>query len=845
MLSLLVLAAVQTALTHVSDRLPIIDPMRPVCEIRRDGFTLQYFTDKPCETRIQIRQDDVPIVAFGRKAPITWKTISGASGSWHRLRVDGLQAGKRYYYRIWNPGAEPTSREKNWGAGNGYEREYAVSTLSTKGKKTIIHIPVKVLLMPNVINVASAYPDNGAPAPEPAKLTKAEIDKIRTEYMVSSRYLWVNSGMRLWVDYQIFIDDRWQRWGPEPSTATGLYKGLPVSRSYAGKDYEDPGGGTHTIVDTTDPLRANNTPVVEAKSYSGQVEQAFPRRWNANAKRWEFYNSGGGTYGVDQFPQGIPGRSQFLGGGDTAWLATHEFHHDLESHGEFSLSNREDDRIVFNHPAPRHRTVSGNMVDEVIWSTNGRHGEHWDVMAYWDRTITDAQWLRMYFGETLSVVDRDEDGFPDDDARLPLDEKRFGSTASRESTNGEMSDLDLAMLSTWADTVLEPTWLKEEIDTRVPNPKKIDQDGDGVADSADPLPLYPYQPFIVPFSPSVDGSDGEWKDVPLAGRISKPKLEFTFKQSHDEAAYYAVFTLKGDWRRLDSIFDGEGQGVYSNIGVIGLQFLRLSNSLQAGPTPGAVDVKVSLGKAPGLTWKAKQEGDTTTIELSLPNRGEGIWYWQGGGREIGSEISVWDNSGRGYPMFEPYRMFYARMLEPTGRPALPSNPPAELNASDPDVKTIFPDDAKVRREGQWTLQDHVASYNGQDEGSLSLEVPKTKEFDFMIELEAESDGIVGAFSQGQKISAGSGYIGFVGGYGNTATRLRINGAESGDEAIHMTPGRHRVQVSRRANGVWLLLDGKAVLWAIDPTPQITLNRVAAIAGYGGKQKIYGLYIRTY
>src|SRR5207248_633644 len=139
-----------------------------------------------------------------------------------------------------------------------------------------------------------------------------------------------------------FIDDRWQRWGPEPQGATGLYKDLPLCRSYGGKDYTDPGGGIHTIVDTKDIAKVNAQPIVEAKPYSGQIEQAFPRRWNANLKKWEFYNSGGGTYGIDQWAQGFPARSQFLGGGDTAWLATHEFHHQMESRGQFSLAYRED-----------------------------------------------------------------------------------------------------------------------------------------------------------------------------------------------------------------------------------------------------------------------------------------------------------------------------------------------------------------------------------------------------------------------------------------------------------------------------------------------------------------------
>src|SRR5690242_8359561 len=124
---------------HQPDTAPLEDPMRPVTEIARDGFSIQYFTEDPCETRIEIRQDDIPMNAFGRTAPAKWEARSGSSGrtTMHTLKVSGLQPGKRYYYRIYDPGLRPTSKEKAWGAGDGYDREFAVSTLAPKGQKTI------------------------------------------------------------------------------------------------------------------------------------------------------------------------------------------------------------------------------------------------------------------------------------------------------------------------------------------------------------------------------------------------------------------------------------------------------------------------------------------------------------------------------------------------------------------------------------------------------------------------------------------------------------------------------------------------------------------------------------
>ena len=64
--------------------------------------------------------------------------------------------------------------------------------------------------------------------------------------------------------------------------------------------------------------------------------------------------------------------------------------------------------------------------------------------------------------------------WPDDDSRLPLDEKRFGSSSAKSATDGQLGDLDKAMVSTWAPGPLTSTWLKEIDQTLRPNPTKPD-----------------------------------------------------------------------------------------------------------------------------------------------------------------------------------------------------------------------------------------------------------------------------------------------------------------------------------------------------------------------------------
>ncbi|MDM7460749.1 MAG: fibronectin type III domain-containing protein, partial [bacterium] len=190
------------------DAHPLHDPMRPVMEIGRTYVVLQYHTKTPTETRVQIRASNLPMTAWrppDQRADL-WagkdvRTVKGEPGkrTYHRLRIPELNPGTRYYYRVYDPNHQPTREEQRWGAAPPWRREYTFATLAPRGYKTIIRLPVKVLLMPNVVNVASAYQDPARPAPPPSKMTDAEFQRILEEYAIAARYFWVNSGMRLWV----------------------------------------------------------------------------------------------------------------------------------------------------------------------------------------------------------------------------------------------------------------------------------------------------------------------------------------------------------------------------------------------------------------------------------------------------------------------------------------------------------------------------------------------------------------------------------------------------------------------------------------------------------------------
>ncbi len=838
------------------DAATLADPTRPVCSLGRTTAALQWYTVAPAETRVQMRLGDVPCKTWRATGvhPDPWsaagvRIVEGPAGkrTYHRTAIAGLKPGTRYSYRVYDPGAEPTGLEQRWGAQKPWRREFSFSTLAPKGRMTIMRVPVKVLLMPNVVNVASAHGPGGQLVPPPPALTAGQLAQVRDEYATSARFLFINSGMRVWYDYRIVVDDRWQRWGEEPANVSAAYKGWPVCRSYAGQDFVGPGGGDFTFVDAQHPARVVKEPIAESEPYPGQIEQAFTRRWDPAARAWVFYGSGGGTLGLDDWDRGIPGRSQYLGGSDTAWLATHEFHHQIESLGRFSLANREDDRVIFDHFFPRRREKKADGTwDEWTWQTSWKHGEHWDGIAYFDRMLTPVQWLRMHFGETITVVDADSDGVPDDDPRLPFDEKRFGSDARTPRTDGAMGDLAKAQLSTWAPHPLTTSWNKAPQPRVMPNPRKPDSDGDGLPDAIDPYPLYPWQPFIWPVTASVDGDAAEWRDVPLAGEVTAHGVHVQWQQAHDDNAYYACFRMKGPWRRVYVGLDPEGQGYYSTSSTYAF-------NIEAG-APGTAPTlhAVSGNKCAGLVWKAGvTAGGEAVLELSVPNRGESLWFWQDGGREVGASISITTRDGKPLSIYEPYNLFYCRMLEMSGRKTLPPGAPAPL-ADGPGVLSIdfakgsAPPDAEVVT-GNWAVEDGALRFvrGGEADGYFLFPGFAAKEFDFWAEVEAANDMHMAAYTaDARQMDNVTDYVAFIGGFGNARSVIRAFGQEAGSEDVGMAPGRHTMQLSRRAGQLWLLYDGKPIAYGADPSPEKVVTRLGFLGGWDGKQIIHRVRIRA-
>jgi hypothetical protein len=407
-----------------------------------------------------------------------------------------------------------------------------------------------------------------------------------------------------------------------------------------------------------------------------------------------------------------------------------------------------------------------------------------------------------------------------------------------------MGDLAKMQISTWAPSPLTSTWTKAPLPRIQPDPRRTDSDGDGLADAEDPFPLYPWPPLIWPMTAQVDGKAEEWQSVPLSGRGVTPGLEITFKQGHDDAAYYACFRLKGNYQRIAVALDGEGQGYYTTNSTYAFDIVP-------GENGGPPAVRPTSGnRCPGMAWKSGLENGSATVEIAIPNRGESLWFWTGGGREVGAAVSAWTKDGRPLSLYEPYTFLYARMLERNGRAALPPGAPAEV-AEGPGVQSVdftrLPLDKRwefVR--GNWEYRDGAVRFvRGEDgENYLYLEEFDTVDFDIWAEFEAANDMHIAAWSkETARTDNMNDYVAFLGGYGNARSVIRLFGQEAAAEDVGISPGRHTMQLTRREKQLWLLYDGKPLLWAPDTQPQRRVHRLGFLGGWGGAQVLYRIRLR--
>jgi len=196
---------------------------------------------------------------------------------------------------------------------------------------------------------------------------------------------------------------------------------------------------------------------------------------------------------------------------DEGWFFVHEFQHALDS-PICELSGHPE--MLSDHP------YSDSWAK---YFTYGHHaGQHWDWVAHCLSSFKDYLGVEGVTNTIYEVVDADGDGLPDDDPRLPMDEKRFGSDPTKKDTDGDgLNDLK--------EFTADIYWGS--------NPRKKDTDGDGMPDGKDLNPT-------VALAPTVAYSD---KNPIVDGKLDACYKQLTFGTYMDNSPELAAARMYACW----------------------------------------------------------------------------------------------------------------------------------------------------------------------------------------------------------------------------------------------------------------------------------------------------------
>lgn len=299
---------------------------------------------------------------------------------------------------------------------------------------------------------------------------------------------------------------------------------------------------------------------------------------------------------------------------DMTWVFTHEFNHALDT-----LADMVGADLISPHPDSVYQDLpySGPIVDG---------GEHFDWIASTMRLFTAYDTLGAPFNDYLEIDDPDGDRLASNDARVPMDEARFGSNATRADTDGDgLDDRAEYAAGRFASS----------------NPNSVDTDGDGQRDNVDPTPRQAIAASMTALTPAIDG-------VRDAGyTLFRNGVEFTNVVGFTAATYIAydandiyILAEMSQSATLNIIVDGSGAN----------GFWQGDNTYAFTMTPGATQplnhtsrhgTQELPGVAPaGSVMATRTVGGTTTIEARIPcaNLGQGFGWT--GGNTTGLSTSV-------------------------------------------------------------------------------------------------------------------------------------------------------------------------------------------------------------
>ena len=301
----------------------------------------------------------------------------------HKVTLTGLKQSTRYYYHVYSPVEiiPPTCRKrndlalivqnKNWNVmADGYTGEYAFATLPEKGKTDWALAPTVVVLYKHV----TFAPGADGKKPEDRILDDDDVAMAKSEMETYRVWAWRHSHCKVNFDWTWVIVDE-----PRPSDQLG---------------------------DLTETVFNDIKKGVEAQGRDlheyWYVDVLGVHGWYANYLAGKVHEP---DYELGSCYTGF-GHGQKPG---WWWFPTHEHGHLV--HSWLMCSG------VPNFAYP-----------DAPWTLPGKFGENFSFLAYNYRQIAPRDWLTLKKSVICQSVDANGNGVPDDDPRVPLDEKRFGWT---------------------------------------------------------------------------------------------------------------------------------------------------------------------------------------------------------------------------------------------------------------------------------------------------------------------------------------------------------------------------------------------------------------------------------
>ncbi len=526
-----------------------------IAEVTANSVVIEYTTFEKVPTLIEYGVSER--FTYGGPHAFTTRVEDDAASRHHRVRLGGLEPGKRYVYRYL------TSR-------NAYPREHfsearVVTTIPRSGETAYLDLEVLVVLFADIVTMPEPETlpkdaDGNPLVPEkPGPMTPDEIARVKADLERARGFYWINSHMKMNLRFDF----------------------LEVGEHSEGFPFEH-----YAYYPLKDRKKLDEILIAHGRRTHGNrggiVVIYGARHWDARKKEWVLSGSGGNTWGSPYDGSGI---CVFNAGGDTAWLFTHEYGHQLGIMGAYTGHV-----YHFNH------FHDNDLV--------GDYGTHWDGNAFIAREYSPHAYLANFYGSVKIVKDTDNDGFPDDDPTCPFDEKRFGTRPySADSDSDGVDDLAEAMFSEWltSDGVgLDFTTFGARTAKPYfrPLPYSPDTDEDGIPDAADEFPLYRFWPEVRKSNVTIDGEIGpnEWAEQ-SSRVIDDPVFKGVFRMNwRDEGLCFLI----------EQRITPEQAEAYTTSGRPMRVMLRLDGN-NDGWTVGSDNVTIWLDAQPGGTAKVRTQ----------------------------------------------------------------------------------------------------------------------------------------------------------------------------------------------------------------------------------------------